>query len=302
MKRDKLFGIVKWMLGVVGMAFLLGACGKPLDSPIKLEPAPMTSEASTQVPSEDDSKESTSDEGSSSQSSEETSGGNGSSLESASSSVTENHEASEYLVVIDAGHQQKGNSEKEPVGPGAEEMKAKVASGTQGVTTKIPEYELTLAVSKKLEKILTERGYQVLMVRDKNDVNISNAERAEVANEAKADVFVRVHANGSENSEANGVETLCQSKNNPYNAEFYKASRKLADKLLDAVAEATGCNKRHVIETDTMSGINWCQTPVTIVEMGFMSNPEEDELMATEEYRDKIAEGIANGIDAYFGL
>lgn len=299
MKRNKLFGKIKFVLGVFGMTCMLAACGKPLDSPITLDPAPMISEESSQNVAEttvQDEKEETtssdaeqiSQEGSDSQESSEHSSGN--------------PEASKYLVVIDAGHQQKGNSEKEPVGPGATEMKAKVASGTQGVVTKIPEYELTLAVSKKLEKILTDRGYQVLMVRDKNDVNISNAERAEVANEAKADIFVRVHANGSENSEASGVETLCQTKNNPYNADFYKASRKLADCLLDAVADATGCNKRHVIETDTMSGINWCQTPVTIVEMGFMSNPAEDELMATEEYRDKIAEGIANGIDAYFGL
>lgn len=204
------------------------------------------------------------------------------------------------LIVIDAGHQAKANYDREPVGPGATETKTKVSSGTQGRFTGLEEYELNLSVAFLLKDILESRGYQVVMVRTTHDVDLSNAQRAQIANDLQADAFIRIHANGAEDPAVNGIMTLCQTRNNPYNGAIYEACRALAESVLTETVAATGAKRQKVWETDTMSGINWCTVPVTIVEMGYMSNEKEDRLMATEEYQRKLAEGIANGIDLHF--
>ena len=205
------------------------------------------------------------------------------------------------VIAIDAGHQGKGNSEHEPIGPGATKTKPKVSSGTQGTKTRIPEYQVNLEVALKLEKILLDYGYEVIMIRTTHEVNIPNSERAAIANESNADAFIRIHCNGSEDSSVAGALTMCQTKNNSFcGVELYEPSRKLAEKVLEEMCAATGAKNQGNIETDTMSGINWCEVPVTIVEMGFMTNAAEDELLSSEAYQEKLALGIAQGINKYF--
>ena len=213
---------------------------------------------------------------------------------------TESEDAKKKVIVIDAGHQAKGNSEKEPIGPGATTEKPKVSSGTQGIKTKIPEYKVNLQVSLKLEKILTEAGYEVIMIRTTHDVNISNSERAAIANDSNADAFIRIHCNGSENQKVTGALTICQTKKNPFcGEELYERSYTLAQEVLEALCEETGTNNQGIMETDTMSGINWSKVPVVIVEMGYMTNEKEDELLNTDSYQDQLAKGIATGVMNY---
>ena len=204
------------------------------------------------------------------------------------------------VIVIDPGHQAKGNSEKESIGPGAEETKAKVTTGATGVVTKQKESELNLKVSLLLQEELSKKGYTVIMTRTTNDVNMSNSERAHIANHAKADIFIRIHANSSSSSSAKGVLTMCQTEKNKYNGYLQQESYRLSKLVVDNISKFTGANNRGVTQTDNMSGINWCVVPTTIVEMGFLSNPEEDKLMETQDYQKKVVEGIVKGVEEYF--
>lgn len=207
--------------------------------------------------------------------------------------------ANDYVVVLDPGHQAKGNYDKEPVGPGSNEFKAKVSSGTAGVATGLAEYELNLQVSLALKEALEARGYTVYLTRETNEVDISNVERAQFASEMGGDIFIRIHADGSESASAQGAMAVCQTPSSPYQ-DLYDQSRRLSECLLDAYVEATGLAKRKVWETDSMTGNNWAEMPSCLFEMGFMSNPQEDRMMADPDFQVLMVQGLANGVDAYF--
>lgn len=209
-------------------------------------------------------------------------------------------QSGKQLIVIDPGHQERGNSAKEPIGPGASQTKAKVTGGATGNVLGIKEYELNLQLSMKLKAELEHRGYSVLMTRETHAVDLSNAQRAQIANEANAAAFIRMHANSSESTKANGAMTICQTASNPYNKELYAPSKALSADILDALVQETGCKRDRLWETDSMSGINWAKVPSTIVEVGYLSNPDEERKLADESYQAKVVTGIANGVDRFF--
>ncbi len=202
------------------------------------------------------------------------------------------------VIGIDPGHQSRGDSSTEPVGPGSSTMKAKVAGGTSGVSTGKPEYQLTLEVGLALRDELKNRGYKVVMTRTTNDVNISNKERAEKLNKS-CDVAVRLHADGG-GSSAKGASVLYPSKNNPYIASLSADSEKLSRSVITSYCESTGIGNRGLSQRDDLTGTNWSTIPVTLIEMGFMTNSSEDNYMASSDGQAAMVTGIANGIDDYF--
>ncbi len=201
------------------------------------------------------------------------------------------------LVCVDPGHQRIGNHDKEPAGPDSEDMKTKVSYGTKGVATRKPEYELTLEVSLKLRDKLQEAGYRVVMVRDHHDVDISNKERALLCNEAKSDVALRIHADGFESSSARGISVLY-----PSTGAQSAVSKKLAAKLLEELIYTTKGKSRGIIPRNDLTGLNWSNVPSVLLEMGFMTNPEEDELLSTDEYQEKLVTGMLNFVVHSFPL
>ena len=200
------------------------------------------------------------------------------------------------VIGIDPGHQRRQNTGQEPIAPGSSKTKKKVSSGCAGVKTRIAEYVVNLEVGLQLRDALEELGATVVMTRTTHDVNISNKERAMMMNEAGCDVWLRIHCNSANSSDANGIG-MYVSKTYGVPKESYRAG----EALLDAMVEATGARRRSVYWRDSYTGNNWSKVPCVLVEMGYMSNPREDALLTSPAYQAKLVTGMVNGIRAFVG-
>lgn len=205
------------------------------------------------------------------------------------------------VIAVDPGHSQNPSHGREPIGPGASTMKLKDSGGTYGVVTGIREYELTLKLAKKLRIVLQQRGYQVMLTRENNETSISNIERAQVANQQNSDIFVRIHADGCKVSSVYGASTIYPTSRNPYVGALSEKSFRLSECILNAMCQTAGTKNRGSFGRDDLAGSNWAAMPVTLVEVGYMTNPLEDTNLQDEDYQEKLVTGIADGIDHYFG-
>lgn len=203
-----------------------------------------------------------------------------------------------YTIAIDPGHQAKGNSSTEPIGPGSSQTKAKVTTGGTGVGTGTPESAVNLAVSLRVRDALAALGANVVMIRTTQEVDISNAERSAIANNAGADLFIRIHCNGSSSQSTRGLMTLVPGKNT-WTGPIVETSRAAAEAMHPLLIAATTAKDLGIIERTDLTGFNYCTVPSVLFELGYLSNPDDDRLLNSDEYQQTIAGAIAGGAVAY---
>lgn len=204
----------------------------------------------------------------------------------------------DITICIDPGHQGKGDNRGEPVAPNSSEVKPRVSAGTSGVGTKKAEHMVNLEASKILKDKLLNKGYNVIMTREETDVNISNKERAEIANNANADLCIRIHCDSISNGSKTGATILVPSQKSTYTSNIYEASYKYAE-FLKKELENNNIKVNCIVERNDITGFNWSKVPVIILEMGFMSNYNEDRMLCSSEYQSKLMECVASAIDQY---
>lgn len=170
----------------------------------------------------------------------------------------------------------------------------------------VSEADINLKIVLKLQQLLEQSGTEVILtrsdenaiydldrktLRDKKNSDIKN--RVKIGNNSSADIFVSIHLNKIPQSQYSGWQTFFKDGN--------EDSKKLATSIQNNLNEAMQKeNKREPLKINNIYIIKKVEIPTTIVECGFLSNPEEEKLLQQDEYQDKLAWGIYNGIMQYF--
>ncbi|MBQ3485908.1 MAG: N-acetylmuramoyl-L-alanine amidase [Clostridia bacterium] len=205
------------------------------------------------------------------------------------------------VVCIDPGHQENGRFVTEPIGPGLSGKTSGKGGMAQGKVTLRKEDIVVLETAMRLRDILVSQGATVVLTRDVQDVFHTNIERCEIAAAAGAHVMLRLHCNNSSNANKTGIQIY-----SPLNSDYARAVaapeeyRAMGETLLAAMKDAVGYEQKDatgvVRLNDNYVGNNWAQMACFLVEMGYMSNVGEDIKLATPEYQQMLAEGMAEGV------
>ena len=172
----------------------------------------------------------------------------------------------------------------------------------------VREKDLTLSVYNKVSSKLASLGYTVLTSRNV-DKDVDLVDRADQANKANADMLLSIHFNAGGRGIARGIETYYYqatadrvpkiNKENHNNPERLERSRKLANKVQQNLLYQTGANDRGV-KRASFTVLRETSIPSILVELGFIDNPEERNKIKTNEYQERLANGIVDGIVEYY--
>ncbi|WMM26440.1 N-acetylmuramoyl-L-alanine amidase [Tissierella sp. MB52-C2] len=183
--------------------------------------------------------------------------------------------SSEKIIVIDSGHGGKD-------------------SGTISVNNHY-EKDINLEIGKKLYKKLKSMGYKVILTRE-TDEFLDNNHRADIANENKAEIFISIHGNAMENNNnINGIQVL-------YYPNREGTNSTLAQMILDEMVKDTGALDKGIVDREDLIVLNQTKMPAIIIEYGFLSNEDEEKLLLTNSYQNKVVGSIAEGLKKYFSL
>lgn len=203
--------------------------------------------------------------------------------------------AAAALVCLDPGHGTAPGVGRgyEPIGPGSARLKVRDPGGAAG------EAPVALALVRRTRAALLARGYRVAMTRNADGYRGGNRERARFCNARGAALTIRVHADGSASPGTNGISTLVPARRRGWTDDVYGPSRRAGTLLQRELVAATSARDLGVVERSDLTGFNWADVPVVLVETGFRSNPRERSLLRSAAYQQRIAGALARGAQRF---
>ncbi len=198
------------------------------------------------------------------------------------------------LICLDPGHGTAPGvgRQLEPIGPGSRTLKIKDGGGTAG------EAPVALAIARRTRAALLARGYRVAMTRTADGYRGGNRDRVAFCNARDAALMIRIHADGSTDPSRHGLSTLVPARRRGWTDDVYAASRR-AGRLIQTELVRTGAGDNGVVERSDITGFNWADVPVVLVETGFMTNRAERARLRSASGQRRIAGGLAAAVQRF---
>jgi N-acetylmuramoyl-L-alanine amidase len=202
------------------------------------------------------------------------------------------------LICLDPGHGTPPTvgQQREPIGPGSRVYKLKDGGGAAG------EAGVVLQIAHRTRRLLLQRGYRVAMTRSGPTFRYGsggNVARAQYCNLRKAALMLRIHADGSTDSSRRGAATLYPALHRGWTDDVYDPSLLAAHSIQRALVASTGARDLGLVRRSDLTGFNWANVPVVLVETGFMTNPTEGRLLRSAGYQRRVAQGLAAGVSGF---